>query len=96
MIHKDGHEVWVRDTGKVIERDEKGPITMIGTHIDITDLKLREEKLRVVIEAIEASLAGIIVTDSQAIIKFANARFLEITGYNNSQVLNQDVRKHSF
>jgi diguanylate cyclase (GGDEF)-like protein/PAS domain S-box-containing protein len=40
MKHKDGHWVWVYDTGKVIEWESKGiPKRMIGTHLDITDNK---------------------------------------------------------
>jgi len=37
MKHKEGHWVWVYDTGQVIEWESPGvPKRMIGTHIDIT------------------------------------------------------------
>jgi len=40
MRHKKGHWVWVRDTGKVVEWDQDdSPRRMIGTHLDITELK---------------------------------------------------------
>ncbi|MGL6121947.1 MAG: sensor domain-containing diguanylate cyclase [Shewanella sp.] len=40
MKHKNGHWVWVYDTGKVIEWESKGvPKRMIGTHLDVTDNK---------------------------------------------------------
>jgi len=40
MKHKNGHWIWVYDTGKVIEWESKGvPKRMIGTHLDITDNK---------------------------------------------------------
>jgi len=40
MKHKDGHWVWVYDTGKVIEWENDGvPKRMIGTHLDITKQK---------------------------------------------------------
>lgn len=46
MRHKLGHWVWIRDTGKVVEEDEKGsPIKMIGTHVDISELKKVQEEL---------------------------------------------------
>lgn len=40
MKHKDGHWVWVYDTGQTIEWEEDGkPKRMIGTHVDITEQK---------------------------------------------------------
>lgn len=46
MRHKLGHDVWILDTGKVIEWDEKGkPIRMVGTHLDITEKKRAEQTL---------------------------------------------------
>jgi len=47
MKHKDGHWIWVQDTGKVIEWQTDGkPYRMIGTHIDITQQKKIEAQLR--------------------------------------------------
>ena len=38
MKHKDGHWVWVYDTGQVIEWESEGvPKRMLGTHLDITE-----------------------------------------------------------
>ncbi len=46
MKHKSGHWVWVRDHGRVVSRTDDGkPLMMFGTHTDITDRKLAEEKL---------------------------------------------------
>jgi diguanylate cyclase (GGDEF)-like protein/PAS domain S-box-containing protein len=40
MKHRNGHFVWVYDTGQVIEWESNGvPKRMIGTHLDITDKK---------------------------------------------------------
>ena len=39
MRHKDGHWVWVRDRGMIVEWNQKGePTRMVGTHTDVTDL----------------------------------------------------------
>lgn len=47
MKHKDGRWVWILDRGKVTEWDAGGhPIRMSGTHTDITERKITEEKLR--------------------------------------------------
>lgn len=44
--HKKGHDVWVICAGKVVEWADDGitPLRMIGTHTDITEEKLAEEK----------------------------------------------------
>ena len=47
MKHKDGHWVWVHDRGRVMTRTDDGrPLTMFGTHTDITLRKQAEEALR--------------------------------------------------
>jgi PAS domain S-box-containing protein len=46
MLHKDGRYIWIRDTGKVVEFSDDGkPKLMFGSHLDITNLKLSEQKL---------------------------------------------------
>ena len=48
MKHKDGHWVWVYDTGQVIEWESKGvPKRMIGTHLDISEKKATIDELDV-------------------------------------------------
>jgi diguanylate cyclase (GGDEF)-like protein/PAS domain S-box-containing protein len=46
MKHKDGHWIWVLDRGRILTRSPDGkPLTMFGTHTDITERKLTEEKV---------------------------------------------------
>lgn len=46
LKHKDGHWVWVLETGRLVEREEgQIPARMIGTQLDISDRKLAEETL---------------------------------------------------
>lgn len=47
MKHKDGHYIWIKDRGKVVEWTEDGePLRFIGTHEDITTSKETENSLR--------------------------------------------------
>ncbi len=47
MKHKQGYWVWMQDRGQVITwRDDGRPEWMYGTHLDISDRKKREEKIR--------------------------------------------------
>lgn len=45
-LHKDGRTIWVRCRGVAIRDTNGKPIRMLGTHIDLTELKELEEKLR--------------------------------------------------
>ncbi len=47
MKHKRGDFVWLQGRGKIIEWDEDGkPLRMFGTHIDITERKLVDTKIK--------------------------------------------------
>jgi len=53
VLCKDGTYKWVLDRGKVIEYDDNNkPARIIGTHIDITDQKEQEQRLRETLEII--------------------------------------------
>lgn len=48
MRHKDGHWVWILDRGRVFTRDAAGnPLSMFGTHTDITSIKRAEAEVLV-------------------------------------------------
>ncbi|KFB75495.1 MULTISPECIES: PAS domain S-box protein [Candidatus Accumulibacter] len=58
MRHRDGYWVWVRDRGKVMEWSADGrPLHMFGTHLDITESKEAEARLRELNESHEARVA---------------------------------------
>ena len=47
MRHKEGHWVWILDRGRVFTRDAAGnPLSMFGTHTDITTIKQAEEEVQ--------------------------------------------------
>jgi len=47
MKHKRGHWIWVLDRGRVLTRSADGkPLSMFGTHTDITERRMAEEQLR--------------------------------------------------
>jgi PAS domain S-box-containing protein len=47
MRHKNGHWVWILDRGKVFTRDAADrPLSMFGTHTDITAIKQAEQKVQ--------------------------------------------------
>ncbi len=83
MKHKQGHWVWVLDTGKVVEwEDDGGPRRMIGTHLDITERKNAELALRETMSLLESILEstdnGILVTSEYGKAIRNNRRFAEL------------------
>lgn len=93
MRHKDGQWVWVNARGRVMSWDLKGrPLVMAGTHVDITEqkrsqlrLKESEERLR---GLFELSPVGIALNeyDTGHFLE-VNDAFLASTGYDREEFL---------
>ena len=59
MLHKNGYWVWIRDRGCVVSWDENGqPLVMSGSHQDVTQERIAEEKLAHAYELLEQSNAA--------------------------------------
>lgn len=77
MKHRDGHDVWVLDKGKVMTWTDKGePEWMFGTHIEITKSKNNELELaasKAFIETVLETLeVGIVVCDENGQLQLFN------------------------
>lgn len=86
MRHKDGHWVWIRDRGKVVQWDDTGrPIRMSGTHDDISDRKQIERQLFLEKEQLETTLLsvgdGIITTDAEGRVEIMNVVAEDLCGW---------------
>lgn len=81
---------WILSLGSIVESDEFGqPLQMLGTHTDIHDSKLAEERLQLLAKVFENSGEGIIICDADTRILSSNAAFTNITGYLASDVHNE-------
>ena len=88
LRHKDGQWVWVADRGKVITFTQDGrPLTMSGTHMDITQNRQRQDQLLKLSMAVEQSPETIIIADLDQRIEYVNAAFTHTTGYSAEEVI---------
>lgn len=93
MKHRKGHWIWILDKGKVLERTPDGlPLTMYGTHQDITEQHNRNESLRQLSKAIEQSPVSVVITDTKGTIQYVNPKFTQVTGYSVTEAIGQNPR----
>jgi len=89
----DGSWKWILSIGSIVKRDEHGqPLRMLGTHTDINDSKIVEERLQLLAKVFENSGEGIVLCDGDTHILSSNDAFTNITGYLPSEVLNKTPR----
>ena len=83
--HKKGHTVWIRCRGKVFRDNLGNPIRMLGAHMDITDLKEKEQDLilqkQTLKEVIDGTDLGTWQWNIQTGETIFNERWAEIIGY---------------
>ncbi|MBN1291951.1 MAG: PAS domain S-box protein [Candidatus Latescibacteria bacterium] len=92
MKHKDRHWVWILDRGRVMTRDiENKPISMFGTHADITERKRatetireREQFLRTILQT---TADGFWVVDSEGKITEVNDAYCAMSGYERYEIM---------
>lgn len=66
------------------------PDRMLGTNIDITEMKNIEEKLNLAASVFNYAAEGIIITNANGIIIDVNSAFTSITGYSKDEVLGKN------
>ena len=89
-IKKDKNLIYIKVLGsKILYR---GSPAVIGTLIDITELKRNDEKLRMAEKVFENTIEGVVVTDADGSIQWVNPAFTKITGYSQSEATGQNPR----
>ncbi len=106
LLRKDGTWAWVLDSGRVVERDERGgALRAMGVHVDISEAKRIEAELRDATETAETALREmnairtaldehsiLSITDRSGRITEVNNGFCRISGYSREELIGQDHR----
>lgn len=88
---KDGHWRWILTRGMLVTRSATGkPLRMIGTYVDVTSRREREEALRLAAAVFNTMDEGVLVTDSRNQIISANPAFSAITGYTQDEAIGKN------
>ena len=103
MKTADGEWKWIRDLGKIVERDEDGdPIRAVGIHIDIHDSKRYQRKLEELTTRLEEQYQTLfeeapvmaVVTraeNGQPIIEDCNNQFTETLGFEPDALIGTEL-----
>ncbi len=100
MKKKDGNYIWILGRGKVAEKDEHGRAVRIsGSHIDIDQRKLAEEKLKLSEENyrrfFEEDLSGVFLSTPQGKIIECNQAYVRMMEYDSiDEMLNTNPINH--
>lgn len=81
MRHRSGQWVWVLDRGKVVEwTDDKRPLWMAGTHLEITARKRTQEQHRTLVHALSDAGTMLMVVDGDQTVRYMNRTMKERFG----------------
>lgn len=76
-----GYEKWVWEEGVGIFSEEDELVALEGFITDITEQKIVEDQLQLQSNALEAAANGIVITDKNTNLIWANSAFWNLTGY---------------
>ena len=92
LLSKDGIYRWMHDGMKLIRDADGNPREIVGSWVDITDLKMAEESQAQLAMAVEQSADVIVVTDREGTIQYVNPAFERITGYSREETIGKNPR----
>jgi diguanylate cyclase (GGDEF)-like protein/PAS domain S-box-containing protein len=92
MQHKNGQYLTILARAFAIEDEDGKTISLLGTHSDITDRRLTEEKLKLAASVFSHAGEGITISDATQTIIDVNDTFTAISGYTRQEVLGQSPR----
>ncbi|PYM91568.1 MAG: hypothetical protein DME04_18335 [Candidatus Rokuibacteriota bacterium] len=91
LRRKDGTLIWI-EANMASVRSEGRVVGRLGVLRDISERKRAEQQVRLQASALDAAASGIVITDREGAIIWANPGFTGITGYRVEEVVGQTFR----
>lgn len=92
LIARDGTEFHIADSAAPIRKDDNNILGVVLVFNDVTEHKQADEKIRMLLQAVEQSPVSVMITDTNANIEYVNSTFEHITGYQSEEVLGHNPR----
>lgn len=89
----DGSWRWIESRGDFVAWDGDTPLRALGTHSDVHARHEAEEEMALLRAAVNAAASGIVITDTNAIIRWANPAFAELTGYSVEEAIGRKPKE---
>lgn len=98
MLHKNGKYIWIKYSGLAIYDEDKKPIKLLGTHIDISELKAKEQQLEISEEKFrfiaENTTDLICQHDINGFFTYVSSSSKEIIGYEPNELIGLNPYDH--
>ena len=92
MLHKTDGYRWINARASYKTDTSGRVVRMLGVHIDVTQRRNSDEKLRQAAQVFSSTIEGVIITDANARILRVNPAFEQITGYTSGQAIGRMPR----
>jgi diguanylate cyclase (GGDEF)-like protein/PAS domain S-box-containing protein len=92
VMQPDGSMIWIDISTSLVRDDAGQPAYLINVTMDITERKNAETHLRQAEAVFRHTQEGIVVTDTRGMIVAVNPSFQRITGYQESELIGQNMR----
>ncbi|MBT3322358.1 MAG: PAS domain S-box protein [Anaerolineae bacterium] len=86
---KNGNLYWEHASISPVQNDDGKVVSYVAVKDDITRVKEAEKNLRNLSRATEQAASGIVITNTEGIIEFANPAALRITGYSAEEFIGE-------
>jgi diguanylate cyclase (GGDEF)-like protein/PAS domain S-box-containing protein len=92
LRHKDGQYRDILSRAYLSRDPDASARRLVGTHVDLTERKRAENRLRQAAIVFDNTRDGIIIADRQACILAVNPAFTTITGYSEQEAVGKNMR----
>jgi len=86
-----GIEKYIHIKAEKLTDSETGLIRLVGTLQDVTVIKLAENDLKTLNQAIEQSPTSVVITNVEGIVEYVNPKFTDVTGYLPAEILGKNA-----